>query len=132
MNNFYSHYSQVPPSEWRWPNFTPKEISCRGSGSILIAPEALDKLQALRRAIGKPLVINSAYRSPSYNAKVGGSPKSKHLLGIAFDISLQGYDRYELTRLAEEVGFMGIGQYDHFIHVDAREAPARWDYRSEK
>ncbi|MDP9195224.1 MAG: D-Ala-D-Ala carboxypeptidase family metallohydrolase [Pseudomonadota bacterium] len=129
MESFYAHWSQVPAAEWRWPNFTPKEIACRGTGAITIVPEALDKLQALRDTIGKPLIINSAYRSPSHNAKVGGSPQSKHLLGIAFDISLKGHDRYRLTHAAEEVGFMGIGQYPSFVHLDTRETPARWDKR---
>ncbi len=138
MESFYSHWSQVPASEWYWKNFTPYEISCRcdhepkcaGDGSILVVPEALDKLQTLRKIIGKPLVINSAFRSPSHNRAVGGKSHSQHLLGIAFDISLKGHDRYELTRCAEEVGFNGIGQYDTFIHVDARETPARWDERA--
>ena len=135
---FYANWSQVPADVWRWPNFTPYEISCRcdhepkcaGHGSIVIAPEALDKLQVLRKIIGKPLVINSAFRSPSHNKAIGGEPNSKHLLGIAFDISLNGHDRYRLTHAAEEVGFMGIGQYDTWLHTDARDTPARWDKRT--
>jgi zinc D-Ala-D-Ala carboxypeptidase len=126
---FYAHWKEVNKDEWRWPNFKPEEIACKGSGSILIIPEALDKLQKLRDKIGKPLIINSAYRSPSHNKEVGGSPNSQHLFGIAFDISLQEHNREDLTRAAEDVGFMGVGQYNTFIHVDDRGVKARWDYR---
>lgn len=129
---FYSHWKEVPQGEWHWPNFKPEEIACKGSGSILVVPEALDKLQKLRDIIGKPLVINSAYRSPSHNKEVGGSPNSQHLFGIAFDISLEGHNRDDITAVAEHVGFIGIGQYNHFIHLDTRLEKARWDFRGKK
>ena len=34
----------------RWPNFSPAEIACRGSGKVLVDPVALDRLQLLRDA----------------------------------------------------------------------------------
>lgn len=122
----------MPNSDWHWPHFKPEEIACKGDGSILIIPEALDKLELLRKEVGRPLIINSAYRSPSYNKEIGGSHNSQHLLGLAFDISLKGHDREIITKCAQEVGFMGVGQYDTFIHVDGRQNKARWDYRSKK
>ena len=45
---FYDHWRDVPVSSWRWPNFSPAEIACRGTGKLLINEPALDKLQALR------------------------------------------------------------------------------------
>ena len=48
--SFFAHWSQVPERLWRWPDFAPAEIASRGDGSILIAPDALDRLQALRDA----------------------------------------------------------------------------------
>ena len=42
---FYDHWRDVPVSSWRWPNFSPAEIACRGTGKLLINEPALDKLQ---------------------------------------------------------------------------------------
>jgi uncharacterized protein YcbK (DUF882 family) len=79
----------------RWPNFSPAEIACRGTGKLLINEPALDKLQALRDRLGKPLIVRSAYRSPEHNRAVGGATRSKHLDGAAFDIAManQSYAR---------------------------------------
>ena len=49
----------------------------------------------------EPIVINSGYRSPQLNKKVGGSPTSNHLTGCAVDIRVAGIEqamRYGLCR----------------------------------
>ena len=74
----YSDWKMVPANTWRWPSFSPREIACKGTGSVLINEDALDKLQALRNRLGKPLVLTSAYRSPEHNRAVGGAKASKH------------------------------------------------------
>jgi hypothetical protein len=98
---FHRHWRDVPESTWRWPNFSPAEIACRGTGKLLINEPALDKLQALRDRLGKPLIVRSAYRSPEHNRAVGGATRSKHLDGAAFDIAMANH----------EVGFLGFGFY---------------------
>ncbi|SFC91123.1 D-Ala-D-Ala carboxypeptidase family metallohydrolase [Tropicimonas isoalkanivorans] len=75
---FYDHRRDVPESSWRWPNFSPAEIACRGTGKLLVNEPALDKLQALRDRLGKPLIVRPAYRSPEHNRAVGGATRSKH------------------------------------------------------
>ena len=40
---FYDHWRDVPASAWRWPNFSPAEIACRGTGKLLVNEPALDK-----------------------------------------------------------------------------------------
>lgn len=112
---------------WRWPHFKPEEIACK-DGSIMVNPDALDALERLRDFIGKPFVIHSAYRSPAYNAKVGGAPRSMHLLARAFDIDMRGHDPHEFEAAARAHGFNGIGRYPKqgFMHIDTREAPASW------
>ena len=40
-----------------------------------------------------PIVINSGYRSPQLNRKVGGSPTSNHLTGCAVDIRVSGMEQ---------------------------------------
>jgi len=71
----FRHFRDVPAELWRWPNFSPAEIACRGTGQLKLHPEALDKLQTLRDRLGKPLIVNSAYRSPEHNRAVGGAPR---------------------------------------------------------
>lgn len=126
---FFNHYSEVPEGYWRWENFTPAEIACKGTGKLLVNEDAMDKLQALRDKIGKPFYINSGYRSPEHNRAVGGATHSKHMEGIAFDISLSNQDRQILYQEAMAHGFNGIGQYPSFMHIDTRPNQARWDER---
>lgn len=44
-------------------------------------------LQPARERYGKPITINSGYRSPAVNARVGGASSSQHLTGQAADIT---------------------------------------------
>ena len=126
----FRHFRDVPDSLWRWRNFSPAEIACRGTGQLKLHPEALDKLQALRNRLGKPLIIRSAYRSPEHNRNVGGAPRSKHMDGTAFDIAMSNHDPAVFEAAAREVGFLGFGFYPRsgFIHIDL--GPARvWGER---
>ncbi len=41
----------------------------------------------------KPIVINSGYRSPELNMKVGGAANSNHLTGCAVDIRCYGIEQ---------------------------------------
>lgn len=125
----YSHYSLVPADKWRWPNFTPAEIACKGSGEILINESALDCLQAFRKDVNVPVIINSAYRSDKHNKAVGGSPNSQHRKGAAFDIRITAnLSREAIHAAARRAGFRGLGDYDSFVHIDI--GPNRyWDNR---
>lgn len=42
--------------------------------------------EPLRKWYGKPIAINSFFRSRELNAKVGGSPSSEHCVGSAIDM----------------------------------------------
>lgn len=48
-------------------------------------------LEPLRAAAGRPLKINSGFRSTALNKKVGGADNSYHLTGRAADISVNNY-----------------------------------------
>lgn len=116
--------------KWKWPNFTPKEVACK-DGSIMVDTLAMDALQRMRDLVAAPLVVNSAYRSPHYNDKVGGAPRSYHMQAMAFDIALDGHDPHDLEACALLAGFQGIGRYPTFIHVDigpARNWGGPWPY----
>jgi zinc D-Ala-D-Ala carboxypeptidase len=121
----FRHFREVPHNLWRWPNFSPAEIACRGTGAIKINTEAMDKLQVLRDRLGKPLIVRSAYRSPEHNRRVGGAPRSKHMDGTAFDTAMSNHDPTSFAVAAREVGFLGFGYYPRsgFMHIDL--GPAR-------
>lgn len=123
-NHHYSNWRDVPDKLWRWANFSPEEIACRGDGEIHINEVALDRLQALRDQLGVPLIVHSAYRSPDYNRRVGGAKRSMHLQGAAFDISMANHDPESFEAAARAVGFTGFGFYprQNFMHVDIGRA----------
>ena len=128
MRTLYDNIADVPADKWRWPDFTPGEISCRGSGSILVDDRAMDMLQELRTRLGKAVHVNSGYRSPAHNRAIGGAKHSKHMEGIAFDCRMEGHDPQVFMATARDVGFRGIGEYPvlGFCHIDARDAAAHW------
>lgn len=122
----YPRFQDFPWVEGRWPNFTPSEFDCKGTGTIALDLRTLDMLQELRTAMNKPLYIVSAYRSHSHNKAVGGAKGSKHMQGIAFDIRSRGLEVNDLLSKAERIGFGGIGRYASFSHIDNRGHRARW------
>ena len=76
-------------------------------------------LDAVRKKFGKPIKINSGYRTVARNKKIGGVADSSHLKGLAADISCSNsVDRFKLLNLLLEVGFNRIGIAKSFIHVD--------------
>lgn len=111
--------------DWRWPSFSPREMACKGTGRLVIDTGAMDKLQALRDRLGKPMIVVSAYRSPEHNRAVGGAKASQHLEAKAFDISMANHDPHQFEAAARAVGFTGFGYYvkNGFMHIDT--GPAR-------
>lgn len=75
----------------------------------------------LQGAWKKPLKVNSAYRDPEHNAKVGGAKGSQHIQGNAFDIDVSDLsqdERISLITQARAAGFAGIGVYNNSLHFD--------------
>jgi len=105
------------------------EFECKdGSHQVVVDDKLIELLQKLRDRIGKPLIINSGYRNPEHNKRVGGSSNSQHLYGKAVDVSTNNLDitPTELAQLAKEIGFDGIGIYRNRVHMDVRGYPAFW------
>ncbi len=50
-------------------------------------------LEVLRERAGTPIRINSGYRSPQLNRKIGGVANSNHLTGCAVDIRVSGMEQ---------------------------------------
>ena len=94
---------------------SPDEV---GSGEKM-SEELLAMLDAVRKKFGKPIKINSGYRTIAHNKKVGGKPSSSHLKGLAADISCKNSaDRFKLEGILREDGFNRIGVAGTFIHID--------------
>lgn len=119
-------------------SFKVSEFACNdGSDVILIHPDLPSVLQNIRNQFGKPIIINSGYRTPEYNKKVGGATRSQHCYGTAADIVVDGVSPASVAAAAEkalkEMDYPGgIGLYKSFVHVDVRSKRYRWDQRSGK
>lgn len=86
-----------------------------------VSAPAMASFKALEEAVGFPLKVNSGYRDPEHNARVGGAKNSQHTHGNAFDVDVSNMSieqRQELIRQARKAGFSGIGVYDNALHFD--------------
>jgi len=89
-----------------------------GSGQMMDA-EILSMLDTAREIYGKPMAINSGFRTEEHNQEVGGTENSSHLRGLAADIKCTtSADRYDLLDSLFKAGFNRIGIAKTFIHVD--------------
>lgn len=89
----------------------------------------MNKLEEVRTACGnRPITINSGYRTPSYNKKVDGAPKSQHLYAAAADIRVAGMSAAEVYKICDKIigDQGGVGKYSNFTHLDVRKYRARW------
>ncbi|MFR0769847.1 MAG: D-Ala-D-Ala carboxypeptidase family metallohydrolase [Dysosmobacter sp.] len=70
-------------------------------------------LQSIRSHFAAPVVIHSAYRTPQYNAKVGGAAHSQHCYGTAADISVRGQTPAAVAAYARDLmpDWGGVGVY---------------------
>jgi uncharacterized protein YcbK (DUF882 family) len=109
-------------------NFKLSEFVCpEGRNEVYVDMKLIAKLQQLRDLVGKPVIVLSGYRSPSYNGLIGGAKNSRHMMGDAADIKVSGLTPSEVAKLAEKIGFDGIGVYYSWTHVDTRGYKAKWN-----
>ena len=69
---------------------------------------------------GKPIMINSAYRSKSVNDAVGSSDKSQHRIGCAADIRVPSMTPDEVVKavIASGIGYdQLIREFDRWTHI---------------
>ena len=85
-------------------------------------------LDPLREAYGKPITVNSGFRSPALNKAVGGSATSDHMQGRAADIT--GGSPAENKKLFNLVQSLGL-PFDQLID-EKNFAWVHVSYRSEK
>ena len=105
-------------------HFTGKEFRCKdGAKEFLFCPNLIEVLEKIRSNFNKPVIINSGYRTPWYNLKVGGAENSYHCKGMAADIRIKGVSTDKIAKYASEImkNHGGVIRYTNFVHVDVRE-----------
>ena len=111
-------------------NFNMKEFQSPGTGEVKVDEKLVALLQKMRDITGKPVIITSGYRTVAYNNTLldnGAIKDSNHTKGTAADIKIPGMSPSEVARLADEIGFDGIGTYKTFTHVDVGGKKLRWN-----
>jgi hypothetical protein len=122
-----------------WGLIAPYPLDWRLSRAPLIS-SAFELVRALR---GLSLSPQSSYRTPEYNAAVGGEPHSLHLQGLALDLPIPaGCDpaawHRDIVALAQTpagrmirgIGFAPPSYQGGFVHVDCRQSVSlvQWTY----
>ena len=77
---------------------------------------------------GKPIMINSAFRSKQVNDSVGSKDTSQHRLGYAADIRVPGMTPDQVVRalVASDLPFdQVIREFDAWTHVSISPTPRR-------
>ncbi len=76
--------------------------------------QTAQQLEAVRTALGNlPITVNSAYRTPAVNAKVGGVSNSAHVKAFAVDFTCPQFgDPFTVAKKIEGSGI----KFDQLIH----------------
>ena len=89
-------------------------------------------LEAIKAVLGgKPIMVNSAFRSEAVNAAVGSKNTSQHRVGCAADIRVPGMTPEEVVKAVMRSGLeydQIIREFDRWTHVSiptVQGTPAR-------
>lgn len=88
-------------------------------------------MQEIRKSLGnKSITVNSWYRDPVTNRRVGGASRSRHLKGDAVDFVVQGIAPKTVNaKLNDWWGSKGgLASATVFTHIDLRGYMSRWNY----
>ncbi|WP_396957168.1 D-Ala-D-Ala carboxypeptidase family metallohydrolase [Nitrosomonas sp.] len=96
----------------------------------------MEKLQAIRTAYGKPMIITSGYRAKTHPVEAAKAVPGEHSLGLAADISVRGADAFALLKVVLAHGIVRIGVKQtgdsRFLHIGMGSgkfpAPMIWSY----
>ena len=109
-------------------HFSRKELmcpcGCKGDGVDVDLVPLLEVVRKLNR--DKPITPNSGYRCPKHNKKVGGSRRSKHMLGQAADLPVSNPKLVYNVLCKLYPDKYGFGLYKTFVHVDCGRPKRRW------
>ena len=98
----------------------PDDIALQNLGRLA------QKLEEVRKVLGKPIIINSAYRSPEVNSAVGGVKTSQHCFGCAADIKVPDMTPDAVVRaiIASKIQYdQLIREFDSWTHISIPNMP---------
>jgi putative chitinase len=118
------------------PHFTLAELTHTDHRSLDNTPNAaeLANLQRLAEFLetvkttlgGKPIMINSAFRSKAVNDAVGSKDSSQHRLGLAADFKVPGMVPDAVVRALLHLPFdQIIREFDAWTHISISDKPRR-------
>ena len=116
------------------PHFTLAELTCTDHRSLDNTPNAqellnLKKLAEFLETVkttlgGKPVMINSAYRSKAVNDAVGSKDTSQHRQGLACDFRVPGMTPDAVVRALLKLPYdQIIREYDSWTHISIADKP---------
>lgn len=126
-SDFYDDHSQ----SMVWDSFRDNESELKP-----VIQKLANQLQVLRDYLEQPIIINIGYRPVWWEHQMGRSGSSKHCLGMAADIFVDGVSPDSVADAIEyliDEGDMlqgGLGRYNTFTHYDIRKGKGRWDFRN--
>jgi hypothetical protein len=77
-------------------------------------------LEEVRRILGRPIMVNSAYRSPEVNKAIGSKSTSQHCIGCAADIRVPGLTPNDIVNLVVKSNIeydQLIREFDSWVHI---------------
>lgn len=129
-------------------HFTLKDYSKNQIGTLPISEKGLlhaQMLEEFRQWLGRPMDVHAWYRTTKYNKKIGGSPTSSHLKGVATDwsttipITKDKFIKYanKWKEICKSHGVVGeAGLYAWGVHFGSSITYSKtfyhWDSRSGK
>ena len=112
------------------PHFTLEELSHTDHRTLDNTPNETELaniqrlaefLEAVKTLLGgKPIMVNSAFRSKAVNDAVGSKDTSQHRIGCAADIRVPGMTPDQVVRaiIASDLGFdQVIREFDRWTHI---------------
>jgi uncharacterized protein YcbK (DUF882 family) len=113
-------------------NFPDKELACKCCGKLPPGIAQLrERLERLRELAGAPIIINSGHRCAVHNKRIGGAPKSRHLIDAA-DVRCPKVPLSKLYQLCEADPLLSSGglalKHGSFLHIDCGPR-RRWEYK---
>jgi len=123
--NLTEHFSleELTTTSHRQFDNTPNDAEM---ANLVLLAEFLEKVKALLE--GKPIMINSAFRSKQVNDSVGSKDTSQHRTGSAADIRVPGMSPDAVVRalVASDLPFdQVIREFDAWTHISISSTPRR-------
>lgn len=102
-------------------NFKIDEFKCKCGCGMDVVYDIKAICYMLRQICGFPIIINSGARCKLHNKKIGGSPTSSHVKGLAVDVHFaNSFQKFMIVTTLTTLGVRRIGISDKgsFIHFD--------------